>query len=83
MGDEFTLGIYKYKCNTRNQLPNLPEQLKMSNISPCGVLLELVMGKMNILNSDGELVYKQETNFTKLPAEIQMTNTYVFLQVIL
>ena len=32
MGDEFTLGIYKYKCNTRNQLPNLPEQLKMSNI---------------------------------------------------
>lgn len=77
MGDEFTLGIYKYKCNiTRNQLPHLPEQLKMSNISPCGVLLELVMGKMNILNSDGELVYKQETNFTKLPAEIQMTNTY-------
>lgn len=44
MGDEFTLGIYKYKCSiTGNQLPHLPEQLKMSNISPCGVLLELVM----------------------------------------
>ncbi len=77
MGDEFTLGIYKYKCKFNDdQLPRLPEQLKMGNISPCGVLLELVMGKMEILNADGEFLHNQEVNFTKLPAEVQTTNTY-------
>lgn len=77
MDDEFTLGIYKYKCNIAgSELPDLPEQLKMENISPCGVLLELIMGKMDVLNSHGELMYRQQTNFAKLPAQIQTSHTY-------
>lgn len=77
MIDEFTLGIYKYRCKIANdQLLLLPDQLKMANISPCGVLLELIMGKMEILNSSGEILYNQETNYARLPAEIQITHTY-------
>lgn len=77
MIDEFTLGTYKYRCKVDNdQLLLLPEQLKMAYISPCGVLLKLVMGKMMILNNDGEILYNQDINYAKLPAEIQVTHTY-------
>lgn len=77
MTDVFALGIYKYRCKIRNnELLQLPDQLKMPNTSSCGILLELVMGKMEILNSNGEILYDQETNYAKLPAEIQNTHTY-------
>ena len=77
MADEFVLGLYMYKCKIdNNELLRLPDQLKMANISPCGVLLELVMGKMEILNKSGEILCSQETNYTKLPAEIQIAHTY-------
>ncbi len=77
MTREFVLGVYKYRCKIDNdELLNLPDQLKMDNISPCGVLLELVMGKMEILNSRGDILYNQGTNYAKLPAETQITHTY-------
>lgn len=77
MTEEFVLGIYRYRCKIDNgELLQLPDQLKMANISPCGVLLEWVMGKMEILDSRGVLLYNQETNYAKLPAEIQITHTY-------
>lgn len=77
MNDEFILGVYKYKCRIcKDQLPELPEQLKITNISPCGVLLELVMGKMEIWNGTGVLLYNKEMNYAKLPAEEQNTSTY-------
>lgn len=77
MANEYTLGIYKYRCKINDgELVHLPDQLKIDTISPCGVLLELVMGKMDILNSSGEVLYVQEINYARLPAEIQITHTY-------
>ncbi len=61
MTNEYTLGIYKYRCKINDGvLVHLPDQLKIDTISPCGVLLELVMGKMDILNSSGEVLYVQD-----------------------
>lgn len=74
---QYTLGTYKYECRDPiNHLDMLPEQLKMNHISSCGVLLELVMGGMKILNSHGENLCNQNSNFTKLPAEDQSNLCY-------
>ena len=60
MAAEYTLGTYRYQCKIReDQLTKLPDQLKMGSISSCGVLLELVMGKMRILDCHGEKLYDQ------------------------
>lgn len=77
MTNEFALGTYKYRCKIDyDQLILLPDQLKMPYISSCGVLLELVMGKMEILNIGGQILYNQEINYAKLPAKNQNTHTY-------
>ncbi len=77
MAAEYTLGTYRYQCKIReDQLTKLPDQLKMGSISSCGVLLELVMGKMRILDCHGEKLYDQKVNFTRLPAEIQKNHSY-------
>lgn len=77
MSMEYSLGIYKYKSRMGdNQLPKLPEQLKMSQISSCGVLLELIMGKMKIYSSQGKCLYIQKKNYTTLPISLQNRHTY-------
>ena len=77
MSIEYSLGIYKYKSRIGdNQLPKLPEQLKMSQISSCGVLLELIMGKMKIYNSQGKCLYIQKENYTTLPISVHNCHTY-------
>lgn len=77
MTNEYILGTYKYRCKINDgELLHLPDQLKMDKISPCGVLLELVMGKMDILNINGEVLYVQEINYARLPAELQIAHTY-------
>lgn len=77
MANEFSLGIYKYQSKIEdNQLDKLPEQLKMVNISPCGILIELVMGKMKILDSNGVLLYDQHDNYTIIPSQCSNIHTY-------
>lgn len=73
----YTLGTFQYQSESEiNQLDDLPEQLKINNISSCGVLLELAMGKIQILNRHGECLYSQKTNYTKLPAVETNDNLY-------
>ncbi|MCI8858467.1 MAG: hypothetical protein HFI71_02915 [Lachnospiraceae bacterium] len=74
---KYTLGTYKYHCTDDiYKLDKLPEQLKMNNISACGVLLELMMGGINILDHHDEILFTQKINFTKLPYVIQEHLTY-------
>lgn len=77
MAEEYLLGTYKYQCKLNGDfLQKLPDQLKNNTISPCGVLLELVMGKIIILNKHGEYLHDQTINFTRLPAEFQNIDSY-------
>lgn len=70
MGNEYTLGTYKYKSNLgNNETETLPDQLKINHISPCGVLLELITGNIEILDSHGIFLYNQDKDFSILPAD--------------
>lgn len=74
---EYTLGTYKYRCTDDiYKLDKLPEQLKMNHISACGVLLELMMGGISILNHHNKILAIQKLNFTKLPYATQEELTY-------
>ena len=77
MAEEYLLGTYKYQYKLNEDfLQRLPDQLKNDTISPCGVLLELVMGKIIILNKHGEYLHDQSINFTRLPADFQNIDSY-------
>ena len=52
MSIKYNLGIYSYSSKINSlQYPKLPDELKIESISSCGILLELLMGKV-ILSMD-------------------------------
>lgn len=76
---EYTKGIYGYKDNVDNSKFNkLPNQLYLDNASTEGVLIRLLCGKIDIIYKDGnnEKVFKQQRNYTVLPAKSYSKLTY-------
>ena len=70
MADKYNLGMYSYQGRINYSLyPKLPAQLKFDSVSACGVLLQLMMGKVTICDQKDVVLKNQKINYTKLPYE--------------
>lgn len=77
MDADYSLGIYKYKSKiATNQLNRLPNQLRLDYTSACGVLMQLILGKVYILDREGNVLFNQKINYTKIPAQREKKHTY-------
>ncbi len=77
MSIKYNLGIYSYSSKINSlQYPKLPDELKIESISSCGILLELLMGKVIIYDKFDKILLNQKNNYTKLPYQSGSRNSY-------
>ena len=74
---DYVLGLYSYKVRVDySQFMELPESLKPGGYSVCALLLLLLLGKIDIMDENGEILYEQKVDYTKLPMSQETSFSY-------
>ena len=74
---DYVLGLYSYKVRVDySKFMELPESLKPGGYSVCALLLLLLLGKIDIMDENGEILYEQKVDYTKLPMSQETSFSY-------
>ncbi len=74
-----TRGIYQYDVKYTSRYKKLPSMMNENRISSQGILIQLVLGKVDIRDLSGALLYKQNQNYTVLPSRNSGPTSYAVL----
>ena len=74
-----TKGIYQYDVKYTSSFKKLPSMMDVNHISSQGILIQLVLGKVDIKDLTGKLLIKQNQNYSVLPYRESGRTAYAIL----
>ncbi len=74
-----TKGLYQYDVKYTARFNKLPSMMNEHHISSQGILIQLVLGKADIKDLSGNLLFKQDQNYTVLPYRNSGHTSYALL----